>query len=156
MPRIPDTSIGRIIRQSRRKAISVGATEVMVSLDEVHGSYERLHAAATTSPLLREIVRACMDEVAQLIEVMVERTAILRGAPTVEVRDAITKPANDRASTVGAEPPDVEDVLDRLLSLKGQLRWLIEKTRGDPPTQLLYTNVLGAVERQHWQLQQAI
>jgi len=153
MPRIPDTPIGLVIRESRFAAISVGATSVMVSLSELHASYELLHAESATSPM-STIIPDCKDELQHLMGAVAERIAILKGISTDEARAPVEGAATDGAGTGPAAGQDLQDVMKRLSSLERHLRTLIERTRKDPPTHFLYVKVLAEVERQQWRLEQ--
>jgi hypothetical protein len=156
MPRIPNTPIGLLIRESRFAAISVGANEVMVALSDVRDFYGRLRAESSTSPVVGALLASCIEELDEITEALAERIAVLRGVSIGDVR--ITSDDLTGASAPGSsniDPPGVEDSLERLSLLERQVRTSIEKTRRDPPTQLLSINVLTVVERQQWQLEQA-
>ncbi len=151
MPRIPDTPIGLVIRESRFAAISTGAIGVAAAISELRASYERLREGGATSPV-RETSSRCFDELAPLVETLVERIAILRGVSTAEAQN-IVKSASADTTADAADGSDVASLLGQLSALERHLRKLIERSRIDPPTEHLYVTVLAAIERQQWQVE---
>ena len=87
------------------------------------------------------------------IEALAERAAILGGVPTTTVRHAAKQTVTERSASNAAGGDD-HPVMRRLEGLERYLRSLIARTRLDPPTLLLYVEVLAAVERQMWKLEQ--
>lgn len=142
MHRLPKTSVGLAIRKNRFRAIGDEITEIVGSLIALRRACSR-RGTWPGSP----------DDYDKTIDALAERAAVMRGtsidAVMSETDDATVKIRSKNAT--GATRNDVERALAKL---ERRLRWLIDHTKSDPPTQLLYVQTLTLVERQQWRFEQ--
>jgi hypothetical protein len=152
MHRIPNTPIGLVIRKNRFRQIGAELTEVVAALVGLNRSYS---SELPTAKGDRGIGR---DEPARLdfageIAALSERAAIMRNTSIAVVASETESAAVEQTSKRGSAVTR-DDIERALAKLERRLRWLIDHTKSDPPTQLLYVQALTAVERQQWRLEQ--
>jgi len=150
MHRIPKTPIGLVIRKSRFRAISSEISEVVAALVGLRRAYS---AAGSTPHKEAALVFGWPDDFEAHIERLTERAAVMRGTSTDAIASETAAGTFEQSSeaTTAAREADIERALAKL---ERRLRWLIEHTKSEPATRLLYVEALISVERQQWRLEQ--